>query len=53
LSSPGRLTSGDTIDILKEDYPDIPRQAFEAAFLYAQTHPQVGRPAQRRRNSES
>lgn len=47
----GRLTSGDTIKILLEDYPDIPRRAFEAAFLYAQTHPQVGRPVLRRRGT--
>jgi uncharacterized protein (DUF433 family) len=44
----GRLTSGDTVDDLVEDYPDIPRQAFEAAFLYAKTHPQVGRPGAKR-----
>jgi uncharacterized protein (DUF433 family) len=47
----GRLTSGDTIEILLEDYPDIPRRAFEAAHLYAQTHPHVGRPTTRRRGS--
>jgi uncharacterized protein (DUF433 family) len=41
----GRMSSGDTIETLMEDYPDIPRRAFEAALLYAQTHPQVGRPA--------
>jgi len=46
-----RLAAGDTIDMLLEDYPDVPRRAFEAALLYAQTHPQVGRPAQRRRGS--
>jgi uncharacterized protein (DUF433 family) len=40
----GRLASGDTIKTLAEDYPDLPRRAFEAAFLYAETHPQVGRP---------
>ena len=49
----GRLSSGDTIEMLIEDYPDIPRRAFEAAFLYAQTHPQVGRPALRRRGSKA
>jgi uncharacterized protein (DUF433 family) len=27
----GRLSSGDTIEILLEEYPDIPRRAFEAA----------------------
>ena len=45
----GRLSTGDTIETLLEDYPDVPRRAFEAALLYAQTHPQVGRPAARRR----
>ena len=43
----GRLSSGDTIETLLEDYPDIPRGAFEAALLYAKTHPQVGRPVLR------
>lgn len=47
----GRLASGDTIDELMEDYPDIPRRAFEAADLYARTHPQVGRPPAGRRGS--
>lgn len=45
----GRLSSGDTIETLMEDYPDVPRRAFEAALLYAQTHPRVGRPVQSRR----
>ena len=45
----GRLSAGDAIETLMEDYPDIPRRAFEAALLFAQTHPQVGRPAARRR----
>ncbi len=40
----GRLSSGDTIETLINDYPDIPRRAFEAAALYAETHPQLGRP---------
>jgi uncharacterized protein (DUF433 family) len=43
----GRLVSGDSVDDLMEDYPEIPREAFEAAFLYGKTHPQVGRPAAR------
>jgi uncharacterized protein (DUF433 family) len=47
----GRLSSGDAIETLMEDYPDIPRRAFEAALLYAQTHPQVGRPVLSRRGS--
>jgi uncharacterized protein (DUF433 family) len=44
----GRLSSGDTLDTLVEDYPEIPREAFEAAFLFAKTHPRVGRPTSRR-----
>jgi uncharacterized protein (DUF433 family) len=44
----GRMSSGDSIDELVLDYPDIPRDAFEAAFLYVETHPQVGRPVMRR-----
>jgi uncharacterized protein (DUF433 family) len=44
----GRLSSGDSVDDLAGDYPDIPREAFEAAFLYGKTHPQVGRPVARR-----
>lgn len=44
----GRLTSGDTIEDLIEDYPDIPREAFEAAHLFGKTHPQVGRPIARK-----
>jgi uncharacterized protein (DUF433 family) len=44
----GRLSSGDTLDMLMEDYPEIPCEAFEAAFLYGKTHPRVGRPTSRR-----
>jgi uncharacterized protein (DUF433 family) len=44
----GRLSSGDTLEALLEDYPEIPREAFEAAFLYGKTHPRVGRPTLRR-----
>jgi uncharacterized protein (DUF433 family) len=39
-----RVADGDTIDVLKEDYPDIPKQAFETALLYAVSHPARGRP---------
>jgi uncharacterized protein (DUF433 family) len=39
----GRMSSGDTVQHLLADYPDIPREAFEAAFIYGKTHPQVGR----------
>ena len=41
----GRLSSGDSIDELMKDYPDIPRKAFEAAYVYGKTHPQIGRPS--------
>jgi uncharacterized protein (DUF433 family) len=40
-----RLAGGEAIDDLIEDYPKIPRRAFEAALIYAQTHPRRGRPA--------
>ena len=44
----GCLSSGDFVGDLVKDYPDIPREAFEAAFLYGKTHPQFGRPVARR-----
>jgi uncharacterized protein (DUF433 family) len=44
----GRLSSGDTVEDIIADYPDIPREAFEAALIYGKTHPQVGRPVSRR-----
>lgn len=40
-----RLNRGDSIDSLSEDYPAIPRDAFEAAQIYAESHPRRGRPA--------
>lgn len=40
-----RVKGGEAIDDLIEDYPKIPRRAFEAALIYAQTHPRRGRPA--------
>lgn len=39
-----RLADGDTIDDLLEDYPEIPREAFNVADIYARTHPERGRP---------
>jgi uncharacterized protein (DUF433 family) len=44
----GRMSSGDSINDLMSDYPDISRDTFEAAFLYGKTHPRVGRPPMRR-----
>jgi uncharacterized protein (DUF433 family) len=43
----GRVEYGDTIEDLIADNPDIPREAFEAALVYARTHPLVGRPGGR------
>jgi uncharacterized protein (DUF433 family) len=43
----GRLEHGETIDDLVADNPDIPREAFETALVYARTHPLVGRPGGR------
>ena len=43
----GRLQDGDSVDDLVEDYPEIPREAFEAAEIYAKTHPLRGRPSGR------
>ena len=39
-----RLAGGDSISDLAADYPDIDPQAFDAAALYARTHPLRGRP---------
>ena len=43
----GRLQDGDTIDDLMDDYPEVSREAFEAAELYARAHPLRGRPSGR------
>lgn len=43
----GRLQDGDTVDDLEADYPELPREAFTAAALYARTHPLRGRPSGR------
>ena len=43
----GRLQGGDTIDDLASDYPEVPREAFAAARLYAGAHPLRGRPSGR------
>lgn len=40
----GRIEGGETVDELVEDYPEIRREAFEAALVYAQAHPPRGRP---------
>ena len=40
----GRIDHGDTIDEIAGDNPDIPREALEAAIVYARAHPLVVRP---------
>lgn len=40
-----RLQRGDSPADLAEDYPGIPEDAFEAARIYADSHPRRGRPA--------
>lgn len=39
-----RLAGGDTVSDLAAEYPDVDPDAFEAAALYARTHPLRGRP---------
>ncbi len=41
----GRIEGGETLDDLTEDYPEIAKEAFEAALIYARTHPARGRPS--------
>ena len=43
----GRLQDGGTIEDLMDDYPEVSREAFEAAELYARAHPLRGRPSGR------
>jgi uncharacterized protein (DUF433 family) len=40
-----RIDGGESIADLREDYPEVPQEAFEAALTYAQAHPRRGRPA--------
>lgn len=43
----GRLKDGDSVDDLVADNPDVPREAFDAAAIYARAHPLRGRPSGR------
>ncbi len=43
----GRLQDGDSLDELAEDYPELSREAFKAAELFARAHPLRGRPSGR------
>lgn len=39
-----RLKGGDTLEEIAAENPDLPVEAFEAAALFARSHPLVGRP---------
>lgn len=39
-----RIEHGDTIQMLTEDYPHVPVEAFQTACMYAKAHPRRGRP---------
>ena len=43
----GRLQDGDSVADLVADNPNIPREAFEAAVIFARAHPLRGRPGGR------
>lgn len=46
-----RMDQGERVEILMEDYPQIPAEAFRAARTYANAHPRRGRPARPWRDS--
>jgi uncharacterized protein (DUF433 family) len=43
----GRIKDGETVEDILSDYPEIAREAVEAAVIFARTHPLVGRPSGR------
>jgi uncharacterized protein (DUF433 family) len=47
-----RMNDGDTIEILTEDYPHIPAEAFQTAYTYAKAHPRRGRPVRPWRDAD-
>ena len=44
-----QVEAGETIEVLREDYPNIPDEAFNFAVGWAQANPRRGRPAEQRR----
>jgi uncharacterized protein (DUF433 family) len=40
-----RIDAGDSFEMLEQERPDVPPEAFEAAYRYAKANPQRGRPA--------
>ncbi len=47
-----RMDEGDTIEILTEDYPHVPVEAFQTAYTYGKAHPRRGRPTRPRRDAD-
>jgi uncharacterized protein (DUF433 family) len=43
----GRIDHGETIEDILDDYPNLTREAVEAAVAYARAHPFVARPGGR------
>jgi len=43
----GRIRDGETVAEILSDYPELTREAVEAAVIYARSHPLVGRPGGR------
>ena len=43
----GRIESGDSVESIIDDYPEMDRETIETAITYARTHPLVGRPGGR------
>jgi excisionase family DNA binding protein len=48
-----RARCGEHIEDIASENPDIPREAFEAAVVFAKTHPLAGRPSPRPRRKAS
>lgn len=46
-----RMDEGERVEVLMEDYPQIPEEAFRAARTYANAHPRRGRPVRPWRGS--
>jgi uncharacterized protein (DUF433 family) len=40
-----QIELGESPEVLREDYPHVPEEAFEVARVWAQAHPRRGRPA--------
>jgi len=43
----GRVQHGETITDIQADNPDLPREAIEAALIYARARPLIGRAGRR------